>query len=81
MTIIALNQRAVLIDQELPRGTTELRKVDIPNRTRRVGLEVQRREIRQFVNTREYEVGKGVPMWSCGLVAVLILAAFIWLLA
>jgi len=42
--------------------------------------EAQRREVRQFVETGEYEDSKPVPLWSCGLVAALIGGAVIWLL-
>ncbi len=42
--------------------------------------ETQRRELQRFVDTGEHEEGTVVSLWSCGLVAALIVAAVIWLL-
>ena len=44
--------------------------------------ETQRRELRQFIDTGEHNDGGGtsIPAWSCGAVALLVVAAVIWLL-
>jgi len=42
--------------------------------------ETQRRELGRFIDTGEHDDGTVVPLWSCGLVVTLGLAALIWLL-
>ena len=42
--------------------------------------EAQRRQVRRFVDTGEHEEGTTVPLWSCALIAIVVLAVLIWLL-
>ena len=42
--------------------------------------ETQRDELRRFIDTGEHDEGTAVPLWSCGLVVALIVAAVIWFL-
>jgi hypothetical protein len=42
--------------------------------------ETQRQQVRRFVDTGEYKESTPIPLWSCGVVAVLITAVVVWLL-
>ena len=42
--------------------------------------DTQRRQIRRFLDTGEFKDSTPIPLWSCGLVAALIIAGLIWLL-
>jgi hypothetical protein len=52
---------------------------DIREKDERYG-ETQRRQVRRFVETGEFKDSTPIPLWSCGLVAALIIAALIWML-
>jgi hypothetical protein len=51
---------------------------DIRQNDSRYG-EDQRRKVRLFIDTGEYDSGTRVPLWSCALVLTLVVAAAIWL--
>ena len=42
--------------------------------------EAQRRRVRHFADTGEFQDSTPIPLWTCGLVAVLMIAVLIWLL-
>ena len=52
---------------------------DIRERDQKYG-ETQRRQVRRFVDTGEYKDSTPIPLWSCALVAAVIIVALIWLL-